>query len=512
MYKATILNADYLENTELYFDFPCEIHFSRFGNKQHRTSIIENAHENINFKNKNSFKVFVCSNEPSSSDSREINQVIIDNACQYDLILTTEDEILNNTDNAIFFPYGTTWLNKNNHHPDSLGVFDDMLLNNISDKQYGVSFLTTRHIMKDGYELRKLIWNNKNLIKIPSLFYSSTRFPTTQYGVFSDTLHDGFLPNDDKINLFKNQFSIAIESTKEKSYFTEKLIDCLLTKTVPIYWGAPNIGDFFDVRGMIIVYNINDFYNKINSINESTYEEMKPYIEQNYIKAKEYGQSFFGRIKKVVDDIYAKQTKNTNVLWTIGILSLEDRKHYLDRLTNYLTSITPIRYKDRIQVIVNSDNKEKSVGAKRNQILENAKGKYISFIDDDDMVSLSYISKIASKLDENLYDGIGFLGIFYIMNRPISVFCHRQSNGSNYKSEDEKTQFRPLNHLNPIRTDIAKQIKYKDINRGEDQEYSDRLLSSNLINSEYFFEEVMYHYLFNPDTSSTDHGKYIVTN
>jgi hypothetical protein len=49
-----------------------------------------------------------------------------------------------------------------------------------------------------------------------------------------------------KIDALKDyQFSIAIENTKEDGYFTEKLGDCILTDTTPIYMGCPNIQDYF---------------------------------------------------------------------------------------------------------------------------------------------------------------------------------------------------------------------------------------------------------------------------
>ena len=75
------------------------------------------------------------------------------------------------------------------------------------------------------------------------------------------------LPEDDKKHLFKSQFSIAIESTSVENYFSEKLIDCLITKTIPIYWGCPNIEEFFDTRGMIIVNSVDDLIKKVNNGN-----------------------------------------------------------------------------------------------------------------------------------------------------------------------------------------------------------------------------------------------------
>ena len=310
-YKANILNGDYFCSNIINLDFPCEIHFTRFGDKQYRTNIVtnQNLYENINFINKQNYKVFVCSNEPTTSASREFTEVIINNSFQYDLILTSEKKIIENVTNAVFFPYGTTWLNKNKQlHSDCLGSFDESLLDQIPDKFFNVSFITTGRRQKEGYEYRHHIWNNRSIIRVSTTFYSSTRDHTRLFG-YSNTFHDGMLPNDDKINLFTSQFSIAIESTKEDSYFTEKLIDCLLTKTVPIYWGASNIGEFFDTRGFIIFNNLYEFYEKVNSLTPKTYESMKPYIDANYEKAKEYGRSFFSRIQEKIEEQYNKQNK-----------------------------------------------------------------------------------------------------------------------------------------------------------------------------------------------------------
>jgi hypothetical protein len=57
-----------------------------------------------------------------------------------------------------------------------------------------------------------------------------------------------------KIEIFETyMFSIVIENSRQIHYFTEKIIDCLLTKTIPIYYGCPNISDYFDTSGWIIL-------------------------------------------------------------------------------------------------------------------------------------------------------------------------------------------------------------------------------------------------------------------
>lgn len=47
------------------------------------------------------------------------------------------------------------------------------------------------------------------------------------------------------------RYSIAIENSRVTHYWTEKIADCFLAGTVPIYWGCPNIEDYFPRDAMI---------------------------------------------------------------------------------------------------------------------------------------------------------------------------------------------------------------------------------------------------------------------
>jgi hypothetical protein len=76
------------------------------------------------------------------------------------------------------------------------------------------------------------------------------------------------------------------------------------------------------------------------------------------------------------------------------------------------------------------------------------------------------------------------------------VFSHANRNAGHFLSVDGKVQYRTLNHLNPVRTNIARKIKFSEKNIGEDMDYCDKLYQSKLISNEYYFEEIMYHYLF----------------
>lgn len=67
-----------------------------------------------------------------------------------------------------------------------------------------------------------------------------------------DVYGRGYNPVEYKLDALKDyQYSIVIENEKTEGFFTEKLIDCFMTGTVPIYWGDPKINELLN-EGMKI--------------------------------------------------------------------------------------------------------------------------------------------------------------------------------------------------------------------------------------------------------------------
>lgn len=78
-------------------------------------------------------------------------------------------------------------------------------------------------------------------------------------------------------------FHIAIENVNYNNWYTEKIGDAFSTKTVPIYWGCPNLGDLgYDERGIIRFSTLPELIDIVNNLTEEKYYEMKPYIDYNY--------------------------------------------------------------------------------------------------------------------------------------------------------------------------------------------------------------------------------------
>lgn len=89
-------------------------------------------------------------------------------------------------------------------------------------------------------------------------------------------------------------FSIAIESCRERGYFTEKLIDCFLTGTIPIYWGDPDIKEHFNTDGMFIMpeestsNDLSYLLGKIYRYSDEIRQKMDNARVENYYKAFDY--------------------------------------------------------------------------------------------------------------------------------------------------------------------------------------------------------------------------------
>ena len=104
-----------------------------------------------------------------------------------------------------------------------------------------------------------------------------------------DVFGNGYTPVTHKIEAMKDYgFTIVIENSKTDYYFTEKLIDSFMTGTIPIYWGCPSIGDFFNLDGMLIFDDLNTLLIHLNSLSLDKYSTMIDAVKENFEKAKNY--------------------------------------------------------------------------------------------------------------------------------------------------------------------------------------------------------------------------------
>lgn len=203
------------------------------------------------------------------------------------------------------------------------------------------------------------------------------------------------------------------------------------------------------------------------------------------------------------------------MIWSILICSLESRKadflpkilhqlhgqlgHFTERVEqNKFTTITLQSFTNfPVEIIIATDDRKISVGAKRNLLTSIAAGKYISFIDDDDVISPRYCEAILNKMDESP-DVIVFDALRYENGK-----VDRQVKyGKEYhRDKTEKFHLRLPNHLMVWRRDVAKRVPFEDISWGEDGKWARKMAGH--IRRQARIEDVLYFYLFNSVTTAT---------
>lgn len=91
--------------------------------------------------------------------------------------------------------------------------------------------------------------------------------------------------------IFTNfMYSIVIENTQDDYYFTEKILNCFASKTIPIYIGARKISSFFNPNGIIevLVPSIKEIDKAISNCSAEDYFSRTEAIEDNYYRVQKY--------------------------------------------------------------------------------------------------------------------------------------------------------------------------------------------------------------------------------
>jgi hypothetical protein len=187
---------------------------------------------------------------------------------KYDFILTYDSFLLSKLKNAVHFNLNANrWVNPHN-----------------CDLKFGISTITGWKDTYPGHKLRLEVWNLQDKIMIPKDFFAAA----SKNGIQKDFKNKAIgSDRQSKNDALKMAFHLCIENNKYMNYYSEKILDCFVNKVIPVYWGCPNIGDFFDKNG-IIHLSTNDaaqIIDVINSLTEIDYLRRIKSVEENYKRA-----------------------------------------------------------------------------------------------------------------------------------------------------------------------------------------------------------------------------------
>lgn len=156
-----------------------------------------------------------------------------------------------------------------------------------------------------------------------------------------------------------------------------------------------------------------------------------------------------------------------------------------------------------VEIVVACDNKEISIGAKRQQLLERATGDYVAFIDDDDWVSHDYVDRILVAL-ESSPDCVGFeISCTFNGGSPKrAITSMRYPDWVDHR--DGYAHCRSIYHKSVVRRDMALQVGFEDMRYGEDRIFSKGIMK--LVKTEQFIPHQLYQYRYHHEPFSEKYG------
>ena len=248
---------------------------------------------------------------------------------QFDLVLAHDQRILQVCPNSHTFHWTSLLINENEDFQ-------------YIDKKFKISFICGGKTMCQGHLIRRWCWENQHLIKIPNVCLYSTQV-RGNLPVFEGNIA---LSRDSKKEAFTDcMFHIAMENCIVPGYFSEKIVDCFAARSVPIYLGCPNISDFFDTRGIIIVSSVEEMFTRINTLTEEDFYSRQEYMEIN---------------RKIALDRYPiNQAKGMGAM-LLPLLNqrIPNRKEMLVKRVASCNSITDLLQKDILKTVLVFHNKK----------------------------------------------------------------------------------------------------------------------------------------------------------
>lgn len=176
----------------------------------------------------------------------DIYQAALTNAHKFDLVLTYYQPYLDMGRNFRFAPYGGTWIDRRDWGIKPKTKLCSMLI--------GSKMSTRGHTIR--HEIADLI--------------EREGYPVDFYGARGEPVGYG---QDTKLKVLGDYaFSIVTETCSEDNLFTEWLLDCFAVGTIPIYWGCPNHGDFFEPTSVWDFDTLNLLQQHLITMNFEDYE------------------------------------------------------------------------------------------------------------------------------------------------------------------------------------------------------------------------------------------------
>jgi hypothetical protein len=264
------------------------------------TSVSLTQDRAFNFEDKSDFKVFHQIEPPEVTD---IVDALIEHQGFYDLILAWNEKILASCPKAKLFPLGCcSWIPWNdaganfNHAKPADG--SPHVECDASKKEFKVSYLTSDKNWTPGHILRQGVFDS-----LPAVVGS---IPVTKH-------RSPPWIADKRDFLYPYQFTVSPLNASHDNWFDDKMIDPLIAKTIPLIWGLPNIGQYFNMDGIIVFQTIPEMLERMAELTPDYYAKHFDAVMDNYRRALVY-TPVWTRVDEEITKALVGKTSSRNVL------------------------------------------------------------------------------------------------------------------------------------------------------------------------------------------------------
>ena len=199
---------------------------------------------------------------------------------KFDYVMSSHQDLIDVANKGVFFPAGGSWIWERDW-----GIYP---------KDKNVSIVASMKNWAVGHMLRQQVIKDLG-------------------SKFDLVCGYGRKPVEPKLAIFKDyRYSVVIENCKKNYYWTDKLIDCFAAGTIPIFWGCPDIGKYFNLDGIITFDTIPELKDILSKLSEEDYNNRIEAVRDNFERAKK-----FMVVEDYLYETFFKQFDKENLCGTV---------------------------------------------------------------------------------------------------------------------------------------------------------------------------------------------------
>jgi hypothetical protein len=201
------------------------------------------------------------------------------------------------------------------------------------------------------------------------------------------------------------------------------------------------------------------------------------------------------------DQNSAFQNPHSEILFSILTPAVPSRLSQLEALRKIIADQIG---DDPVEHLILLDNKRRTVGEKRDALLRASKGRYVAFVDDDDMISHDYVTLILEKIRKEP-DVITFRQQAKVNNEIADIEFRLGNENEEFKGAFDGAYTnvpivkRNAWHVCAWRRTLAIQSHFPAINYGEDWQFAKPLC--DMAETEEHIPKVLHYYRHSSKTT-----------